>query len=84
MKRSLFSGMGLASAVLSLGLSGCGGSGVEEGAPSSLKPDVIIDPSMTDVTGKMGPGAARKAQAEASKAQAAAKAQPATPSDEPK
>jgi hypothetical protein len=49
-----------------------------------LKSDVVIDPSMTDVTGKMGPGAARKAQLEASKAQATAKAQPANPSDEPK
>src|SRR5262249_32485857 len=69
MIRSLPPRRALISLALALGLSGCGGAGVDTGMPSDPnKVDRPLDPSMVDVTGKMGPGAARKAQVDAAKA----------------
>jgi len=52
MKRSLLAGLCLAS-VLSVGLAGCGGGGMDEGLPQgdTLKPDVPLDPKMVDMSG---------------------------------
>ena len=59
----------LASLALSLGLIGCGSDSVETGMPKDTsKSDHPLDPSMIDVTGKMGPGAAKKAADAAEKA----------------
>jgi hypothetical protein len=66
----------LASLALSLGLIGCGSEGVETGVPKDPSKGQPLDPSMVDVTGKMGPGAAKKAADEAAKA---AKEKPASP-----
>jgi hypothetical protein len=79
MKRSLRGGVRLASVVLSLGLAGCGGGGIEEGMPADTsKSAAPITPDMTPTTG-MGPGAYKKAQAGQAKA---AKEGPASTGDE--
>lgn len=44
--------MSLASLVLSLGLTGCGGAGIEEGVPKDMTPGVKIDPKMTDMSSR--------------------------------
>jgi hypothetical protein len=64
MNRSLPSCRILASLLFSLGLVGCGSEGVETGMPRDPKKvDIPLDPKMVDVTGKMTPGAAKKAAA---------------------
>jgi len=72
MKRSVLCGLSLGAVVLSLGLVGCGGGGIEEGAAQGEvnKPAIPLKPEMVDVTGKMGPGAAQAAQKKAAQAQA--------------
>jgi len=78
MKRSLRSGLSLASVAFSLALVGCGGGGVDSGMPEDPKRvDHPLDPKMVDPTGNMGPGVAAKAAKEAAAAQQ--KAQSATP-----
>jgi hypothetical protein len=69
MNWSLHSRRILASLVILAGVVGCGSDGVDQGMPKDpTKADVPLDPKMVDVTGKMGPGAARKAQTDAAKA----------------
>ena len=76
MKRSLRSGVRLAAVVLSLGLAGCGGGGIEEGMPTDTsKSAAPITPDMTPTSG-MGPGAFKKAQAGQAKATKEAAASP--------
>jgi hypothetical protein len=70
MNRSLSPRRILASLAFALGLIGCGSEGIETGMPTDTsKSGVPLDPSMVDVTGKMGPGAAKKAADDAKKAQ---------------
>jgi len=52
MKRSVLSGLGLAAIALSLAVVGCGGGGIEEGAPPDTKVSVPLDPKMVDMTGR--------------------------------
>jgi len=82
MKRSVLSSLCVASLVFSLGLVGCGGGGIEEGAPTGdpSKPVVPLDPKMVDMTGRSFDviGKAKK------KADADAKAQAAAPPVEEK
>jgi hypothetical protein len=69
MKRSMLQGLGLASAVLSLGLAGCGSDGVETGVPTdSTQKGVPLDPAFLDMKGRMGAGAAKTADVKASQA----------------
>jgi hypothetical protein len=69
MNRSIPSCRILASLALSLGLIGCGSDGIETGMPKDpSKSDVPLNNAMLDRTGKMGPGAAKKAADDAKKA----------------
>ena len=49
MKRILISGV---TAMVLLGVVGCGGSGIEEGMPAEEGKGVPLDPKMTDMTGR--------------------------------
>lgn len=49
MRRMLVSSLG---AALLLGVVGCGGGGIEEGAPPSTKPDVSLDTIPADMGAK--------------------------------
>jgi hypothetical protein len=55
MKRSVFGRSSLAAVVLSLGLAGCGGGGIEEGAPPPNQKGIPLDPNMVNMS-KGGPG----------------------------
>jgi hypothetical protein len=58
MKRMLLSGLG---AALLMGVVGCGGGAMEEGAPASLKPDVPLDSVGADMgKNKVNPNALPK------------------------
>ena len=52
MKRSVFGRLSLVAVVLSLGLAGCGGSGIDEGMPSPDQKGIPLDPKMVDMTGR--------------------------------
>jgi len=52
MKRSVLCGLSVAALVLSLGLVGCGGGGIEEGAPTGNEKPITLDPKLTDMTGR--------------------------------
>jgi len=76
MKRSVLSGLSLAAIVLSLGLVGCGGSGVDEGLPAGdvNKPGVPLNKVSVDMTGRSfdSQAAAKKKADEAAKGAEAA------------
>jgi len=83
MKRSVLSGLSLAAIVLSLGLAGCGGAGVDEGIPAGdlNKPGVPLNTVSTDMTGRSFDSQAK----EKKKAEEAAKgAEAAAPAEEKK
>jgi hypothetical protein len=66
MKRILTGGLSIA---LMLGVVGCGGAGIDAGAPPSLKSDIPIDPNMTPASGAMfGEKAAKSAATKSAKA----------------
>ena len=52
MKRRVFGRLSLVAVVLSLGLAGCGGSGIEEGMPSPDQKGIPLDPKMVDMAGR--------------------------------
>jgi len=81
MKRRVLRATKLMALALSMGLIGCGGGGIEEGAPSADQPaGVKIDPKMTDMTGR-----SFKETSSAKAKSAAAKAAPAeVPAEEKK
>jgi hypothetical protein len=77
MKRSVFGRSSLAAVVLSLGLAGCGGGGIDEGLPSAKeKPGVPLDPKMVDMSGRSFSDQ-KKASAKAAEAAKAPTAAPA-------
>jgi len=69
MKRSVLCGLSVAALVLSLGLVGCGGGGIEEGAPTGNQKPITLDPKLSDMTGR-----SFDAQSKATKAAKDAKA----------
>ncbi|HZW29558.1 MAG TPA: hypothetical protein VFF52_02560 [Isosphaeraceae bacterium] len=68
MKRSVLCGLGLGSAVLALGLVGCGSAGIETGIPNDPnQKGVPLDPAWLNMKDRMGATAAKKAAAKAAK-----------------
>jgi hypothetical protein len=69
MKRSVLQGLALASAVLLLGVAGCGSAGVETGIPTdTTQKGVPLDPAFLDMKNRMGATAAKKADVQAAQA----------------
>jgi len=52
MKVRIFRGLYLAVVLGSMGLSGCGGGGIDEGMPPPGQPEMKLDPKMVDMGGR--------------------------------
>jgi hypothetical protein len=68
MKCILLGGLGVA---FLMGVVGCGGAGIDAGAPTDLTPGVKIDPNLTSPGGKFGVKAAQAASNKSQQAQSA-------------